>query len=398
MHPESVPPLDQRVLTMLGEFPVELFTEQLYLSWELVDRYGQAWAVEVARRLGLADELATPRTVGDLLARRGFEPSFHHVLHGLLRQLVTLDLLRVEEGAAAPGEPPRFVLAAELPIPPLAELRAAALASDAANAPALELLDLAGEAYPAVAAGKTSGQEALFGLGQTRLWLAYFSNDNPTYAINNTLASLAAVHRLPPGPLRVLELGGGGGSGTEALLRALAAAGRLGDVVRYRFTEPSPFFRRGAERRLRSAWPDLPLEVAALDIDHPFAGQSNSEPNDLIFGVNVLHVARNLPAALAEVRAALAPDGLLVAAEAVRRRPDEPVPGELVFLLLEGFWDVVLDPLLRPSPGFLAPDQWRRLLQNAGFTAVEVVPDHSRLRAVYPRFSIGVLCARRPAS
>src|SRR5439155_14892814 len=109
-----------------------------------------------------------------------------------------------------------------LPTPPLAELRAACLAVDAANAPALDLLDLAATAWPAIAAGRTSGQEALFGLGQTRLWLAYFSNDNPTYAVNNRLAALAAVHRLPPGPLRVLEIGGGGGSARESLLAALA--------------------------------------------------------------------------------------------------------------------------------------------------------------------------------
>ncbi|HEV8630828.1 MAG TPA: class I SAM-dependent methyltransferase [Thermoanaerobaculia bacterium] len=398
MPPVSVPPLDQRVFTMLGEFPVELFTQRLYRSWELVDRYGQEWAIEVARRLGLEPELLAPRTVAELLANRGFQPGFHHVLHGLLRQLAVLGLVTVDERAGTGEATARFALTGPLPSPPLAELRAASLDNDPANAPALELLDLAGEAYPAVAAGKTSGQEALFGLGQTRLWLSYFSNDNPTYAINNTLASIAAIHRLPRGPLRVLEVGGGGGSGSEALLQALAAAGRLGDLVRYRFTEPSPFFRRGAERRLRGAWPQLPLEVAALDIDQPFTAQGGSgEPFELIFGVNVLHVARDLPATLAEVRGALAPGGVLVASEALRKDADEPVPGELVFLLLEGFWDVVLDPELRPSPGFLAPPQWRRLLSGAGFEAVEVVPDHARIRVIYPRFSTGVLCARRPA-
>jgi SAM-dependent methyltransferase len=192
-------------------------------------------------------------------------------------------------------------------------------------------------------------------------------------------------------------VGGGGGSASEALLEALGAAGRLGDVELYRFTEPSPFFRRGAERKLRALQPELRLEVAGLDIDQPLAAQAIAPASfELVYGVNVLHVARDLPRTLAELHAALAPGGWLVAAEAMRNTPREPVSTELVFLVLESYWNVVLDPERRPVPGFLSPPLWQRLLREADFAPVSVVPDHARIHAVYPRFSTGVLCAQRP--
>jgi len=275
-------------------------------------------------------------------------------------------------------------------------VRAACLAVDPRNAASLDLLDLAGGAWPAVAAGRTTGQEALFGLGQSRLWLAYFANDNPSYAINNRLAAIAAVHRAPTGRLRILELGGGGGSASEALLAELARASRLADVESYAFTEPSPFLRRGAERKLRAAFPDLRLNVGGLDVDLPLGDQGVAPASvELAYAVNVLHVAHDLPATLAALRDALAPGGVLIAAEAMRNHAREPLPTELPFLLLESYWNVVLDPERRPVPGFLSPGQWRQLLAEAGFVGVEVVPDHERIHALYPRFATGVLCARR---
>ena len=387
-----VPPLDPRMDDLLGELPRDLFDERFYASWQLVDRYADAWALRLAAELGVAAELAAAAaglTAEELLRRRRFVADFALPLRGLLRHLADL-------GYAAAGADGLWHATADLPAPPLAEVRAAALAADPANAAALDLLDLAGGAYPVVARGETRGQEALFGLGQTRLWLAYFHNDNPTYAINNRLAALVAAPRLPAGPLRVLEVGGGGGSGSEALLGALAAAGRLGDVQRYRFTEPSPFFRRGAERRLRQLWPELPLEARALDVDQPLAAQGEDEAaHDLVYAINVLHVARDLLATLAELRRVLAPGGLLVAGEALRPATGAAVPIELVFRLLDGYRDVVLDPTLRPEPGFLTPEQWRGLLEQAGFAGVEVVPDHAAIHRIYPRFSTGVVVGRR---
>ncbi len=95
---------------------------------------------------------------------------------------------------------------------------------------------------------------------------------------------------------------------------------------------------------------------------------------DLVYGVNALHVARDLPASLEYLRALLKPSGRLLVGEGsppdARRmwRPD------LLFGLLEGWWNVVLDPVLRPRPGWLTPGEWRALFESAGFTNVCALP------------------------
>jgi SAM-dependent methyltransferase len=387
----SLPPLDPRVRELLGELPPGLFDDQFYRSWELVDRYGSELALRLPADLGLEALLARPASAGELVATCGFAPRFGRVLEWLLQHLAALGA--VEEVA---GEPLRYRLLAGGGQEDLTWLRTACLEADPRNAPALDLLDTARTAYPAIAHGKLSGEEALFGPGQTRLWLAYFNNDNPTYAINNRLAAIAAARRWPLAePAVVLELGGGSGSATQALLEELSARGLDGQLARYRFTEPAPHFRRRAERTLRASHPDLPWELDALDLNRPFTGQAIEAGScHLVLAVNVLHLARDLDATLGEIRESLVPGGWLVAAEAMRSYPRRPLSTELVFQLLESFQQVELDAR-RPRPGFLTAEQWQVFLEDARFSAAEVIPDHRQIRELYPRFATGVVCGRR---
>jgi SAM-dependent methyltransferase len=120
------------------------------------------------------------------------------------------------------------------------------------------------------------------------------------------------------------------------------------------------------------------------------------ESVDLVYGVNVLHVARNLGASLAEAFDALAPGGWLVAGECLRPRPGQPLAAELPFLLFEGFRSVETDPELRPRPGFLTPELWIANLERAGFEPIQVVPDVRVLRDYYPNVTTGAVCGRKP--
>src|SRR5204863_517404 len=135
-------------------------------------------------------------------------------------------------------------------------LRDAVLDRDPTYGPTFALLDEAAAVYPRVARGETTGEQALF--QKVAIWTAYFNNTNPFYALNNRLAAQVAAARLPAGGGRVLEVGAGLGSGTEALLGRLQAMGRLALVTAYHVTEPVPFFRRRAQRALDAAWPAAP--------------------------------------------------------------------------------------------------------------------------------------------
>lgn len=374
----------------LGELPAEPFTEPFHRSVELVERYGGDWALELATRLGLADGLAEPADAAALAARRGFAPSFVPALDWILRRLAADRALAV----TADGH---YRVAGALPAPSLAELRSIGLAEDPAIRPTLDLLDLAAGLYPALALGEAHGERALFGTGNIALWCDYFDNRNPVYAINNLVTAVAVAHRLPvEGRCSLLEVGAGAGSATAALLEELERTERLGAIARYEVTEPSAFFRRRGERNSRHRFPGVPLRYDALDINPPLVGEALAGDGfDMIFGVNVLHVARDLPATLAALADRLKPGGWLVAGECIRLFPGQPVAAELVFLALEGFVNVELDGERRPNPGFLTPEQWLRLFAEAGLTPVEIVPDLTRVRDLYPRFHTGAICGRR---
>lgn len=394
------PPRNPAVDDLLGEIPRDLFSDRLYQACELVERYVSDWAVALAQRLGLEPELAQGATVQQLLRTQGYPFDESRALSWLLARLA--DAGHLERTGEASYRLPRA-----LPDPELDLLRALGLAIDPAIAPTLAILDAAGEAFPKVLAGALTGEQALFTSARMPLWTEYFHNANPIYALNNRLAAIAAANRLPAiaaanrlpeaGGLRILEIGAGAGSAAEALLDELLRRGRLGEVAEYRLTEPNPMLRRRASRSLAARYPGLALADQAYDIDHDPAAQGLPEATfDLVFAVNVLHIARDLRASLAWLRSLLAPGGWLVGGECQRLFPGQTIPIELVFEQLASFTDVALDPEVRTSHGFLTPEQWKRALTVTGFAAVVDVPDLERIRDHYPRFFSGALCAQRP--
>ena len=117
---------------------------------------------------------------------------------------------------------------------------------------------------------------------------------------------------------------------------------------------------------------------------------------DAVYSVNCFHVAPDLAAVLAEARAALAPGGWLVVSECVRPLGNaQPIYVELVFDLLESFTQVKLDPLARPTHGFLTPAAWRESLARAGFADVTFLPDAEEIAKSYPSFFVSAVAARK---
>jgi len=115
----------------------------------------------------------------------------------------------------------------------------------------------------------------------------------------------------------------------------------------------------------------------------------------LVYGVNVLHVARDLAATLGQLRNALSEGGMLVMGECVRPFPDTPLHLELVFNLLSSFRDAVLVPGWRPNGGFLTPEQWTAALEANGFEDIRIFPDIAAIRDAYPSFVVAAIVARR---
>jgi SAM-dependent methyltransferase len=387
-----VRPSDPRLAEYLKEYPQPVFSERLYQSIELLELYSVEMAIDLARRLKVIDNLSQWRSVDDLCRLLSFQASFKFALHWILERLVEIDCLE----ARTDGNSRLYHLRHAPRQPDLENLRAAGLQIDPANAATLDLLDHAASLYPAVANGEQGGDRNLLGPQGVPLWLNYFHNDNSTYAVNNWIAAALAAERVcSHRALRILEVGAGPGSASEILLRLFDERGILPRVERYLVTEPNAFFMRCSQRKLARQYPDLPLEWAALNLDLPWSSQGiNAGEFDLVYAVNVMHISNDLLLSLNEARSALARDGWLVIGECLRPYPNQPIYPELMFQILESFTNVRVDPEIRPNPGFLTAEQWRRAFTRAGFQRAEVVPDIDRIREIYPHFFTGAICGQ----
>jgi SAM-dependent methyltransferase len=388
-HKFETRPSDPRLAQCLQQFPPAVFSERLYQSIELMERYSVELAVDLSRQLNLVDQLDGWRSADELCGALSFQPRFKFALRWMLERLVESGCAQARNN----GESRCYHLRDTLWEPDLKALRAIGLSIDPANAATLDLLDHAASLYVAVASGQQSGDHNLLGPQGVPLWLNYFHNDNLTYAVNNWVGAVLAVdHVSTHRTLRILELGAGTGSASEILLQLLAERDLLPRVERYRITEPNAYFRRCNQRKLTAQYPNVPLEWAPLDLDFPWKSQGiDSKEFDLVYAVNVMHISKNLLFSLSEARSALAADGWLVIGECVRPYDNQPIYPELMFQILDSFTNVETDPEVRPNPGFLTAEQWRRAFSRAGFTHTKVAPDIDRIREIYPHFFTGAI-------
>ena len=188
--------------------------------------------------------------------------------------------------------------------------------------------------------------------------------DNPIARHLNAIAAAMArvVASRRRGPLRVLEVGAGSGSTTEALLEVPA----LADAA-YLFTDITRFFLDAARIRLAAR---AGLSFETFDINKAPATQGMGERRfDLVVASNVLHDARDLPRTLTWLRELLDADGHLLVIEATRNTPVQMVTAGF----LEGF-SAFADARAATGLPLVSAAGWRQLLTAAGFTCLEAAP------------------------
>lgn len=373
---------DERA-TLFGPL-APLFDDRFVRSCDLYEPYVEALAAEAFVATGLAGACVVPRTVDEAIVAAALDPAVARVPAAWL-----FAMMAARGTLARDGE--RYLVSGPLDAGDPDALRAAQAAHDPACLPAFDLAAYAARHYRTVLAGEIPGEQVLATPEALDLWSGYFANANALYAVSNALGAHAAAQALAQRAGEVLELGAGLGSAADALL---AAAPREA-IATYRCTDASPLFLRRARRALDRRYADRNLTYAALDIDRPFAAAGVTPRSQaLVYAVNVLHVAHDLAATLAEVRAALGPGGALVFAECVRPTPARPLHAELPFNLLAAFRAPVLHPVWRPNGGFLTPEQWAAALEANGFRDVTVLPDVGAIRADYPSFVVAAITAR----
>lgn len=373
-----------------------LFGGSFLRSWDLYDEFVSRLTLRVFEGAGLEAAMREPGSTSDVAARAGLDPGPALIpLDWILRQLAARQLL--EEVRAAEGT--RWHRSSA-PLPALdpGPIREEQAALDPSWLPAYTLAETVARDYVRFLRGEVAGEEVLFSPARFRLWIDYFSNANGLYAVNNRVGAIAVAEWLPHPAATILELGGGLASAACALLEEFAAAGRLGALGAYHFTELVPAFLRRGQQTLQARFPDLPgLTFAPLDMNRPFEPQGVAPGSrSVVYAVNTLHVARDLYFTLGEIRDALASGGRLVFSECVRMQPGQPLNAEFIFNLMATFRSQRPDTPGQPPAGFLLPGQWKATLETAGFTDVRFLPDVLAFSERFPRFHAAAIGATRP--
>ena len=229
-----------------------------------------------------------------------------------------------------------------------------------ADAPAeCALLERCGRDLVAVLRGQRDPLELLFP-DDGAVTAASLYRDAPGAVLMNRVMQQAvarAVQGLPAGRrLRVLEIGGGTGGTTAALLMALPP-GRTD----YLFTDISPRFTAAARVQFRDrGW--LRCQVLDIERDPAAQGFSHEAPFDIIVAANVLHATRDLRGSLRHVRGLAAPGALFLLLEGTA--PIRSV--DLVFGLTDGWWRFTDDRVSAAYP-LIGTADWIAVLRESGF-------------------------------
>ena len=205
---------------------------------------------------------------------------------------------------------------------------------------------------------------------------------SPAAKVMNELIENVVVNSLKTIPdrqgIKVLEIGAGTGGTTRSVLPHFAP-----EQTQYLFTDVGSLFTTKAQQKFQD---HKFVTYQTLDIEvNPNTQGVESHHYDIIIAANVLHATRSLQETLSHVRQLLAPGGLLILLEAnIRIRWVD-----LIFGLLEGWWRFE-DTELRPDYPLLSREQWKKLLQETGFSQAITVPEFDQMPLVLSQQAVVV--------
>lgn len=155
--------------------------------------------------------------------------------------------------------------------------------------------------------------------------------------------------------LRVLEIGAGTGSATQAVLDGLPR-----DRVEYVFSDVSAgFFGRAKSRFAAHEF----IRYRTFDVQRPGMEQGFDPGTfDLVIASNVLHATRDVELALGHVRELMAPSGMLLLLENIVPSPFL----DAIFGLTDGWWGFADERRRRNHP-LLSRERWTDALERCGF-------------------------------
>lgn len=161
---------------------------------------------------------------------------------------------------------------------------------------------------------------------------------------------------------KILEIGGGTGSATQAVLKRIGRS-----YHSYTFTDISAGFFEEAQEQFADH--DDQFIYKVLDLEQDPEEQGFEEYSyDLIIAANVLHATKSLEKTMHRVRRLLKPGGRLIALEGVNL---DIIRITFVICGFEGWWLGEQDG--RPWGALVSTSTWEDILRRTGFNGFETV-------------------------
>jgi malonyl CoA-acyl carrier protein transacylase/SAM-dependent methyltransferase len=328
---------------------LDLSLDRYVQGWPILDQLTQAYIVNALVQLGAfqsvevspSDASSTART---LINTVGIKPSFETLMTRWLERIAHIE------------KPLRTV-----PVEPLLEQASRIFGDDRIF---LDYVVACGSQLPAYLTGQIGTLETLFPGGSfQRAEDLYERAPLSAYFAAIGRASLDALVRARKGvPIRVIEIGAGTGATTSALLPVVPDNGS-----EYHFTDLSEFFLDHAREKF-SEYSSL-MRYGQFNAEQHGADQGYADGTfDVVVATNVLHATHDLRETLANVRALLAPGGMLILCEATTYLSWFDITTGLI----EG-WQLFADGLRQDHP-LLAAEQWTAALSDAGFIHTSAFP------------------------
>ncbi len=238
-----------------------------------------------------------------------------------------------------------------------------------ANRGFVDLSEACLRALPSILAGKRQATDVMFPNSSMALVEDLYKGNPAIEFFNNLLADSVAAYvyeRVEQDPsvlLRILEVGAGTGASTARILPLLRS--RQQNIKEYVYTDLSKSFLFHAEERYLSTSPFI--RTALFDVEKPLGSQGIEAGGfDIVIAANVVHATRNIRVSLRNAKAALKNGGVIFLNELAGKS----LFTHLTFGLLDGWWRNQDERLRIQGSPALAPESWKRALEDEGFRKV----------------------------